>query len=430
MLLNNFIMIINKLLGTQYDCLWTSGFNTIYKKDYRPEFPGNWMDHLDIENEKIYYVEFMGIDTFQHYKLEDYIHPDYIEKIRNGDVILMLHLTGHGYHEVAEEIYKHVVIRDNVPVQNLIISSESWDMDKAVRRASSKFCRPMIRTKVTLEFEAYANHYSHTMVNYLDGGHTDAVYVNPFKFEDKTYSKKYICLNGFYREHRAAIVFLLASYGLLDQGYVSYNIKDSSGDSTGENTYMNLIRRMSHIPEVVELLEQNKEKLYGIHHILLDTEYNQTEHNLAQIRHEHNTWFNDTYFSLLTETNFPNLYEKSYMFDPDRFYDVIGRLYSEKIFRCIVFKHPFIATGPRHFLKVLHWLGYKTFHPIIDESYDEETDDATRLLMIAKEAKRLCELDQEGLKKFLEFSKEICEHNFRVLQNRKKFVFDLPIANL
>lgn len=423
-------MIINKLLSTQYDCVWTSGYNTIYKKDYSPKFPENWMDYLDIENEKIYYVEFMGIDTFQHYKLEDYIHPDYVEKIRNEDVVLMLHLSGHGYHEVIEEIYTYVIGRDKVPIKNLIISSESFDLYKAVEFFSKKLNLPTLRTRVTLEFEAYANHYSHTMVNYLDGAHTDAVYIDPFKFENKRYDKKFICLNGYYREHRAAIVFLLASYGLLDQGYISYNIKDSGGVSTGPNTVINLSLRMGHIPEVMNLLEKNKEELHKIHHILLDTEYNQKSENLAQIKHEHNKWFNDTYFSLLTETNFPNMYEKSFVFEPNKFYDMIGRLYSEKIFRCIVYKHPFIATGPKHFLKVLHWLGYKTFHPFIDESYDEETDDATRLLMITKEAKRLCELDEQGLKQFLEFSKDICEHNFRILQNRKKFAFDLPIANL
>lgn len=423
-------MIINKLLGTEYNCLWTSGYNTIHKKEYRPEFPGNWMDHLDIENEKIYYVEFMGIDTFQHYKLEDYVHPDYVEKIRNDDVVLMLHLTGHGYHEIIEQIYTHVIGRDKVPIKNLIVSSESVDLYKAVEHFSAKLNLPPLRTRVTLEFEAYANHFSHTMINYLDGAHKDAVYIDPFKFENKDYKKKFICLNGFYREHRAAIVFLLASYGLLDQGYVSYNIKDSGGSSTGETTYLNMMRRMGHLPEVASLLEQNKDELYKLQHILLDTEYNDYSQNLAQIKHEHNTWFNETYFSLLTETNFPTLYEKSFVFDQNSFYDCIGRLYSEKIFRCIVYKHPFIATGPRHFLKVLHWLGYKTFHPIIDESYDDEIDDAKRLLMIAKEAKRLCELDQEGLKKFLDFSKEICEHNFQVLKNRNKFAFDLPIPNL
>jgi hypothetical protein len=420
-------MIVNKAIEKEYDCLWTSGHTTVHKKVYYEHFPNNWMDYVDIENEKIFYVEFMGIDTFKIFKIEQYVDHEYIDQIRNGDLKLMLHLTGHGYHEIIEEIYTHVVGRDRVPVKNIIVSSESIDLHKAVEWVCKKYNYEPLRTRVTLEFEAYGKHYTHTMINYLDGARTDAVSVSPFKFEHKKYNKKFTCHNGFYREHRAAIIFLLASYNLLDEGYISYNIKDSGGDNSGPNTYKNLMRRMGHVDEVKNLFENNKNKLEKIDHILLDTEYNDYSQNLAQIKHEHNTWFNNSYFSLLTETNFPIMYEKSYDFDPNRFYDVVGRLYSEKIFRCIVYKHPFIATGPKHFLKVLHWLGYKTFHPIIDESYDDETDDATRLLMIAKEAKRLCELDDEGLKKFLDYSKEICEHNFNVLKNRKKFAFDLPI---
>jgi hypothetical protein len=424
-------MIVNRAIDKEYDCLWTSGYTTVHKKIYRDHFANNWMDYLDIENEKIFYVEFMGIDTFKIFKLEQYVDAEYIDQIRNGDLKLMLHLTGHGYHEIIEEIYTHVVGRDRVPVKNIIVSSESIDLHRAVEWVCKKYNYEPLRTRVTFEFEAYGKHYANTMVNYLDGGRTDAVYVSPFKFEHKKYNKKFICLNGYWREHRAAIVFLLASYNLLDQGYISYNIKYCNGECTGENTYQLLTHRMGHIPEVVELFEQNKEKLCTIDHILLDTEYDQNYQNLAQIKHEHNIWFNDSYFTLCTETNYPNLYPKDFVFEPHRYYDVVGRLYSEKIFRCIVYKHPFIATGPKHFLKVLHLLGYKTFHPIIDESYDNEPDDATRLLMIAKEAKRLCELDEEGLKRFLDYSKEICEHNFNVLKNhRHKFAFDLPLANL
>ena len=31
---------------------------------------------------------------------------------------------------------------------------------------------------------------------------------------------------------------------------------------------------------------------------------------------------------------------------------------------------PFIVLGSKHFLKNLRSIGFKTFHPVIDESYD------------------------------------------------------------
>jgi hypothetical protein len=44
---------------------------------------------------------------------------------------------------------------------------------------------------------------------------------------------------------------------------------------------------------------------------------------------------------------------------------------SEKTFKPIACCHPFVITGNKHSLKNLKELGYKTFHPYIDETYDD-----------------------------------------------------------
>lgn len=408
-------MIVNRKPGNDYLCLWTSGYIEKRIKTYNTYFPQNWMDHLDVPDRKIYYVEFMGIDTFKIYKLEEYVNSEYVDKIRHGDVALMVHCTGHGYHEIAEEVYLNIVIRDKVPVDNIILSSESFDLYSAVQWAANKHNLPPIRTRVAFEFEAYANHW----IN----GYDDRI--NPTKLEYKNYDKKYVSLNGYFRDHRAAIVFGLASYNLIDKGYVSYSIKD--GGSKGYDAYENLVNRLRSCPEFVQLLVDNEEQLVKLDHILLDTDYNQQGRNLAQPEIQHTEFFNNTYFTLLTETNFPDMRRTEYTYCPDILSDNIGRLYSEKTFRCIAFKHPFIATGPKGFLEVLRWLGYKTFHPIIDESYDQEPDHAKRLWMIVQETRRLCELEGDALKNFLDQAREICEYNYNVLKNRKIFSFDLPI---
>ena len=43
---------------------------------------------------------------------------------------------------------------------------------------------------------------------------------------------------------------------------------------------------------------------------------------------------------------------------------------TEKTYRNIKYKKPFIIMGQHISLASLHKLGYKTFHPLIDESYD------------------------------------------------------------
>tara|TARA_R110000868_G_scaffold373671_1_gene637897 strand:- start:202 stop:513 length:312 start_codon:yes stop_codon:yes gene_type:complete len=44
---------------------------------------------------------------------------------------------------------------------------------------------------------------------------------------------------------------------------------------------------------------------------------------------------------------------------------------------------------------MLHYLGFETFSPIIDESYDHELDPIKRLDMVTAELKRLCELTHQ-----------------------------------
>ena len=64
--------------------------------------------------------------------------------------------------------------------------------------------------------------------------------------------------------------------------------------------------------------------------------------------------------------------------------------FSEKVFKPIAFKHPFILIAPPGSLSALKSLGYKTFSGLINESYDQERDDdVKRLIAILEETKRL-----------------------------------------
>jgi hypothetical protein len=385
------------------------------------------MDLFEIdENEEVFYVEFMGIDTFQHYKIEDYVPLDIVERIRKGEVTLLLHCTGHGPHEIVEEVYVNVIERDQVPAKNLILSSESHDLYDALLWYAKKYKRKNlkniepIRLKVAFEFEAYASMWAKTLFQ-------RDMNIETFKFENKKYDKKFLSLNGLFREHRAAIVWLLASYNLLDDGFVSFNIKEGPIEKNGNVIYDYLGSKFFDCEEFKEIFEANKEKLVKIESILFDTGYGNDaiQRNLADLDpNVHNRLFNDSYFSICTETNFPVIFAGELPIDYNP--NPVGRLYSEKIFRCILYKHPFLAVSNPKFLEGLRSLGYKTFHPIIDESYDQELNHGKRLVMIAKEAKRLCEMDQNQLAEFLAKCKEICDYNFEVLKNKTKFSYDLP----
>jgi hypothetical protein len=69
-------------------------------------------------------------------------------------------------------------------------------------------------------------------------------------------------------------------------------------------------------------------------------------------------WYDDTYFSLVVET----VQHGS------------ARRLTEKIFKPMAYRHPFLLIGPNNALKNFHELGFETFENIFDESYDDITN--------------------------------------------------------
>ena len=62
---------------------------------------------------------------------------------------------------------------------------------------------------------------------------------------------------------------------------------------------------------------------------------------------------------------------------------------SEKIYRCFLFKKPFILLSRQNDLSYMRDIGYKTFEPIINEDYDQIYDHKLRLMAVCEEIKRI-----------------------------------------
>lgn len=103
--------------------------------------------------------------------------------------------------------------------------------------------------------------------------------------------------------------------------------------------------------------------------------------------------YNETAYSVVTETNFMN----SYTF------------YTEKTVKPILARRLFVAFGGQHYIRNLHNLGFKTFNGIIDESYDEEPDMSKRYQMVYEQIEYLFKQPQEVI---LEQIRPIVEHNY------------------
>ena len=90
----------------------------------------------------------------------------------------------------------------------------------------------------------------------------------------------------------------------------------------------------------------------------------------------------------------------------------------EKIWKPIYNHHPFIFVGCSNLgngsLKELRKQGFKTFHPYIDESYDEEPDGVKRLHMVMEQVNKLCSMELSELHKLHWSMSDILIYNYEV----------------
>jgi hypothetical protein len=106
--------------------------------------------------------------------------------------------------------------------------------------------------------------------------------------------------------------------------------------------------------------------------------------------------YNETAYSLVCETNFDNQFV----------------FLTEKTVKPILARRLFITLGNQYYLAALRRLGFRTFHGIIDESYDTIEDHTERHIAALEQLKWLCEQDQT---KIIEQIKEITDHNYNLM---------------
>jgi len=89
---------------------------------------------------------------------------------------------------------------------------------------------------------------------------------------------------------------------------------------------------------------------------------------------------------------------------------------SEKTYRCILNKRPFIIQGPKWFLKNLKKLGFKTFDKWWDEGYDEDPSDA-RYETLKRNINWIGSQSDQTINGWYEEMQPILTHNYNVLCN-------------
>lgn len=85
---------------------------------------------------------------------------------------------------------------------------------------------------------------------------------------------------------------------------------------------------------------------------------------------------------------------------------------TEKIFKPICLRMPFVLHGTHGSLRFLRSYGFRTFGDLWDESYDLEPDDSVRVHRIADLLTELDSYTVEQKQRLFDRCQEICQHNY------------------
>lgn len=116
----------------------------------------------------------------------------------------------------------------------------------------------------------------------------------------------------------------------------------------------------------------------------------------------------ESFMQIVLETTFTESLEKD---NPTIFL-------TEKTYKPIFYKQPFIIVSEPYSLKYLRSLGYKTFGSFIDESYDEITDPHLRMKHITNEILKINNMSLVQLEDIRAQIQDIVEHNYNVFMSR------------
>jgi len=228
-----------------------------------------------------------------------------------------------------------------------------------------------------------------------------SVYPKIKEYEVGIKNKKFLCFNKVARPHRILLATEIFRRGLLDKSYFSF-------EGNGDNQWLNDLCSSKVWSPIVR-----QEFLNRYHEFPIRLNITENRHNPVDFIEDDIKYHTDSYFSLITETIFHKSNSKYQ--NPMLEYLDDAVFISEKTYRAILFKHPFIIAGVPGTLKILQDRGFKTFSPWIDESYDTIEDDDARMAAIMTEVERLCEFTDEQWIEWQNGIKDIVEHNFKFM---------------
>ena len=316
-----------------------------------------------------------------------WLNDRYRADLKSKKAFLMLDQSHEGYHETwlwewfHDECNKHYI----PPAQIIYVTGNLKSKEQYDEWIKNKNIKEQIKIIPYTHFEIAM---SILMNNNLPSVKDHIRY----KKTNKEKIKSYNCLQKRPRNHRAWLFHELYDKNLIDLGINS----------------MNLFQKNHSYMEGKAIETDNYKKL--INHLpLLPPSDNNIQGFSSGDCGEYLTAFNeqimlDTWFSIVSEASFGDSSNTCFL--------------SEKTFKPIACEHPFIIYGDKNSLTYLRTMGYKTFHPFINESYDN-LPTWERVEAIVNEIRRLSLLSYKEKITWYKNISPILIHNKKILSQRQ-----------
>ncbi|CAB5214829.1 hypothetical protein UFOVP190_281 [uncultured Caudovirales phage] len=204
------------------------------------------------------------------------------------------------------------------------------------------------------------------------------------------YDKVFICYNHIIsklRSYRLHLVSNLIEQNLVQHGHVSLQLQDHV------HTWQEVIKDPEAMLSGQARLHINRIMSTVTEPLVIDTV--------------------EPHGSLSAEVNLDQLTSALWHVVTETVYFLPKLHLTEKIFKPIVARRPFMLVGAPGNLAYLKSYGFKTFDQWIDESYDQEQDHYIRIEKITAEIARLCAMPADDLKQMHQDMQTVLEHNFQ-----------------
>lgn len=376
------------------DDLWHRLFR--FKKEHYILYPASEINRKDMF---IYPFSLAWRIQFNNYFLGrtgilEYSHTGghIIDNVRNGNGFFLIDLSVEAFVQEDQIAAMHQYFRTihHLPLHKVIYLTGAMNANELYE----EYCA---RRNIPNEPHERLNIISYPSSQNVYSTHINEGFLQEPNYDVNTVPEKvFLCYNRRFRSHRTNLALALDKEGIVDRSYYSMGLHDPESLDKSFKQTVDLYGISDY-----ELNSHDVNRFVAKLPLVIDNKSDIVE--MCEDRDmAARPFYTNSLVSLVTETNF-NLPEVTL---------------TEKSFKPIKEKHPFIIVGVPGSIKALQSIGFKTFNEFWPENYDTITNPKARLNEIIHICKDIANWTPEKILDFKRRVKPILDHNYQILKIR------------